>query len=47
MSAGQATSFAPDYGKAKIAAAKLFQLFDRIPLIDSSSPDGEKPVSRI
>ncbi|ELU04466.1 hypothetical protein CAPTEDRAFT_135774, partial [Capitella teleta] len=43
MSAGQASSFAPDYGKAKIAAAKIFQLFDRVPLIDSSSPEGESP----
>ncbi|ELU13296.1 hypothetical protein CAPTEDRAFT_217926 [Capitella teleta] len=43
MSAGQASSFAPDYGKAKIAAAKLLQLFDRVPLIDSSSSEGESP----
>ena len=45
MSLGNANSFAPDYGKAKKAAAKMFQLFDREPLIDSSDPDGAKPVS--
>ena len=45
MAAGQASSFAPDYGKAKIAAARLFALFDRVPSIDSSSPDGDKLVS--
>ena len=44
MAAGQASSFAPDYGKAKIAAARLFQLFDRVPTIDSSSEDGDKLV---
>ena len=45
MAAGQASSFAPDYGKAKISAARLFQLFDRVPLIDSFSEAGDKPVS--
>jgi ABC-type multidrug transport system fused ATPase/permease subunit len=42
MSAGQASSFAPDYGKAKTASARLFALFDRVPPIDSSSESGEK-----
>ena len=45
MAAGQASSFAPDYGKAKTAAARLFVLFDRVPEIDSSSEEGLKPVS--
>jgi len=45
MAAGQASSFAPDYGKAKVAAARLFQLFDRVPTIDSSSEAGDKLVS--
>jgi hypothetical protein len=40
MAAGQASSFAPDYGKAKIAAARLFALFDRLPTINSSCEDG-------
>ena len=44
MAAGQATSFAPDYGKAKMAAARLFALFDVVPSIDSSSEAGDKLV---
>jgi hypothetical protein len=47
MAAGQASSFAPDYGKAKIAAARLFALFDRIPTIDSSAEDGVTLVAMI
>jgi ABC-type multidrug transport system fused ATPase/permease subunit len=42
MAAGQASSFAPDYGKAKASAARLFALFDRVPPINSSSEAGEK-----
>jgi len=45
MAIGQASQFAPDYGKAKAAAARLFALFDRVPAIDSYSTYGEKPVS--
>jgi len=45
MAIGQASQFAPDAGKAKAAAAKIFALFDRQPAIDSYSTDGEKPVS--
>lgn len=41
---GRAGSFAPDLTKAKIAAGKLFMLFDRTPLIDSASNDGMQPV---
>ena len=44
MSIGQATSFAPDYGKAKLAAAKVFQLLDHEPSIDSYSEEGQKLV---
>ncbi len=43
---GQATSFAPDYGKAKIAAAKCFALIDNKPEIDIDDEGGKKPVSR-
>ncbi|XP_050564999.1 ATP-dependent translocase ABCB1-like [Cygnus atratus] len=43
MALGQSSSFAPDYAKAKIAAAHLFVLFERVPLIDSYSEEGEKP----
>ena len=44
MSVGQASSFAPDYGKAKVSAAKIFQLIDKIPSIDSSNPNGKQLV---
>jgi len=47
MAVGQASQFAPDYGKAKAAAAKIFALLDKEPLIDSYSTDGEKPVSKL
>jgi len=45
MALGQASQFAPDYGKAKTAAAKIFALLDRQPAIDSYSTDGQKLVS--
>ncbi|KAM3861971.1 bile salt export pump [Diretmus argenteus] len=37
---GKASSFTPDYVKAKVAAAQLFKLLDRIPKI--SPTDGDK-----
>nr|XP_003733647.2 phosphatidylcholine translocator ABCB4 isoform X1 [Callithrix jacchus]XP_054093794.1 phosphatidylcholine translocator ABCB4 isoform X1 [Callithrix jacchus] len=40
---GHASSFAPDYAKAKLSAAHLFMLFERQPLIDSYSEEGLKP----
>ncbi|NWI52551.1 MDR1 protein, partial [Calyptomena viridis] len=42
MNVGQSASLAPDYGKAKMSAQKIFQLLDRKPLIDSYSEEGEK-----
>ncbi|XP_015225935.1 PREDICTED: bile salt export pump [Cyprinodon variegatus] len=39
---GRASSFTPDYAKAKIAAAQFFKLLDRIPKISISHTDGEK-----
>ncbi|NXP20086.1 MDR1 protein, partial [Scytalopus superciliaris] len=42
MNVGQSASLAPDYGKAKTSAQKIFQLLDRKPLIDSYSEEGEK-----
>ncbi|XP_078702922.1 ATP-dependent translocase ABCB1-like isoform X6 [Branchiostoma floridae x Branchiostoma belcheri] len=45
MAIGQASSFAPDYAKAKSSATRMFQLFDREPAIDSSSEEGDKPQS--
>lgn len=47
MALGQSTSFTPDYAKAKMSAAHLFLLFERVPLIDSYSEEGEKPVSKM
>ncbi|XP_040591749.1 phosphatidylcholine translocator ABCB4 isoform X2 [Mesocricetus auratus] len=40
---GHASSFAPDYAKAKLSAAHLFSLFERQPLIDSYSGEGLWP----
>ncbi|XP_034375052.1 phosphatidylcholine translocator ABCB4 isoform X1 [Arvicanthis niloticus] len=40
---GHASSFAPDYAKAKLSAAYLFSLFERQPLIDSYSGGGLWP----
>ena len=41
---GKASSFTPDYAKAKIAAAQFFKLLDRIPKISTSHAVGEKWV---
>ena len=46
MAAGNASLFVSDYSKAKVSAAKIFTLFNRNPLIDSMSKDGNKMVSR-
>ncbi|NWV15009.1 MDR1 protein, partial [Ptilonorhynchus violaceus] len=43
MALGQSSSFAPDYAKAKVSAAHLFLLFERVPSIDSYSEEGDKP----
>ncbi|CAB3983659.1 Multidrug resistance 1 [Paramuricea clavata] len=40
MMAGQISAFTPDYMKAKIAAARMFKIFDRIPGIRSDSNEG-------
>ncbi|CAN2389828.1 phosphatidylcholine-translocating ATPase activity [Pristimantis euphronides] len=40
---GQTLSFAPEYAKARSAAAYLFALFNREPAIDSYSLEGQKP----
>ncbi|XP_072781681.1 ATP-binding cassette sub-family B member 5 isoform X2 [Taeniopygia guttata] len=42
MNVGQSSSMAPDYGKARISAQRIFHLLDRKPLIDSYSEQGEK-----
>lgn len=41
---GRASSFTPDYAKAKTAAAQFFKLLDRVPKISMSDTDGEKWV---
>ena len=43
MSLGQAFPFLETFGNGKAAAAKIFQIIDQKPLIDSSSDKGEKP----
>ncbi|CAH2305687.1 bile salt export pump [Pelobates cultripes] len=39
---GRASSFTPDYAKAKIAAAQFFKLLDRVPKTSVYSTNGEK-----
>ncbi|KAJ6660727.1 hypothetical protein lerEdw1_017353 [Lerista edwardsae] len=39
---GRASSYTPNYAKAKISAARFFQLVDRVPLISVYSDVGEK-----
>merc|ERR1712136_370948 len=43
MAVGQASSFAPDYAEAKLAANRLFKLFDRVPEIDIDDESGDQP----
>ncbi|XP_062979735.1 ATP-dependent translocase ABCB1-like isoform X1 [Elgaria multicarinata webbii] len=42
MTVGQANSLAPDFGKSKVSAQRIFLLLDRKPPIDSYSEEGEK-----
>lgn len=44
MNVGQSASMAPDFGKARMSAQRIFQLLDRKPQIDSYSEEGEKLV---
>ena len=46
MMVGQATAFAPNYNKAVVAAARVFKLLDRKPLIDSTGAAGLKLVRK-
>ncbi|XP_031414406.2 bile salt export pump-like, partial [Clupea harengus] len=39
---GRASSYTPDYAKAKIAAARFFHLLDRVPKISVYSDEGQK-----
>ena len=44
MIAGQALSFTPDYLSAKVAAGRLFKLFDTESKIDVNQPGGKIKV---
>ena len=44
MSIGRFSSFAPDAGKAREAAARMFVLIDSEPTIDPTSEEGNKLV---
>lgn len=41
---GKASSYTPDYAKAKISAARFFRLLDRVPQISVYNEKGEKWV---
>lgn len=47
ISVGQSNSFAPDFGKAKASAYRIFQLLDRKPAIDIYSEEGDTLVNKI
>jgi len=40
---GQTMSMAPDFSKAKIAAASIYEIVDRVPPIDHTSEEGARP----
>ncbi|XP_061441927.1 ATP-binding cassette sub-family B member 5 [Rhineura floridana] len=42
INVAQSSSLAPDFGKSKVSAKRIFQLLDRKPRIDSYSEEGEK-----
>ncbi|XP_051872371.1 ATP-binding cassette, sub-family B (MDR/TAP), member 4 [Pristis pectinata] len=43
MALGQTSSFAPDYAKAKLSAARIIMLIEQTPSIDSFSDTGDVP----
>lgn len=45
MAAGSASSFAPDYAKARVSASHIIMIMDKVPEIDSYGTEGLKPVS--
>lgn len=47
MSGGAAISYAPDYEKGKIAAARIFQLLDFTPVISRFSPNITLVISNV
>lgn len=44
MAVGEANSFTPNYAKAKMSAAHVLSLINRVPAIDNASENGDKPV---
>ena len=47
MTIGEMSSFAPDYGKARLATNRIFHIHDRESTIDPSSQQGQQPVHRL
>ncbi|TRY58771.1 hypothetical protein DNTS_034608 [Danionella cerebrum] len=45
MTVGQSSSFAPDFAKAKAAAARIILLLDKKPAIDIYDESGEQPTN--
>ena len=45
LTIGRLSTYAPESGKARLAAAQIFQIINREPVIDSHSDKGIKPVS--
>ncbi|XP_038171334.1 multidrug resistance protein 2 isoform X2 [Arvicola amphibius] len=43
MAAGSASSFAPDYAKAKVSASHIIMILEKVPEIDSYGTEGLKP----
>uniref|UniRef100_A0A8C6GRA8 P-type phospholipid transporter n=1 Tax=Mus spicilegus TaxID=10103 RepID=A0A8C6GRA8_MUSSI len=44
MAAGNTSSFAPDYAKAKVSASHIIRIIEKTPEIDSYSTEGLKPT---
>ena len=45
MNVGRASSVSPDFGKGRIAAARLFSIIERKPEIDAEKDEGKTLVS--
>ena len=47
ITAGQVASMAPDFMQGKVSAARIFQIIDRVPAIDSFSTEGDTLVNTV
>ena len=47
LTAGNVSSMAPDFLAAKISAARIFEILDLVPPIDSFSKEGDQLVRRL